>query len=126
MNHRAMRITNRMMDSAPPAKQNLGNTLKFFVTYQGKSIVSKDKRELAKWTKSQLLELGPTFIKMGQFVSTRSDIFDKEVIEELRTLQDRALPFPGETAKAIITEELGRPFHEVFKDFKEVDRKSVV
>lgn len=106
--------------STKPSKQNLNNTLKFLLSYQGKSMTLRDKSLLAQWTKSQLIELGPTFIKMGQFVSTRSDIFDKEVIEAMQTLQDRAPPFPADDAKQIISEELGKPFDEVFCDFDEV------
>ena len=78
MNHALLKRLNRVdtnLVSTKPSKQNLNNTLKFLLSYQGKSMTLRDKSLLAQWTKSQLIELGPTFIKMGQFVSTRSDIF---------------------------------------------------
>ena len=56
---------------------------------------------------------------MGQFVSTRSDIFDKEIINELQTLQDKAPPFSAADAKRIISRELKRPYDEVFTNFKD-------
>ena len=103
-----------------PSKHNVKNTLKFLISYQGKALILRDKKKLAQWTKSQMLELGPTFIKIGQFVSTRSDIFDQEMIEELQTLQDKAPSFSIDEAKNIISEELGCPFEEVFSDFDSV------
>lgn len=107
-------------NSSPPNKSNIGNTLKFFASYQTKAFTLKNKpQELAQWTKEQLIELGPTFIKIGQFVSTRSDIFDKTMIEELKTLQDRAPPFDAYIAKEIISRELGKPYDDVFVDFED-------
>jgi aarF domain-containing kinase len=102
---------------SPPTKKNVLNTIKFLIEYQSRSLLTKDKKKVAKWTKNKLLELGPTFIKMGQFVSTRTDIFEKEIIDELKTLQDKTPSFPAYMAKEIITSELGRPYQEVFIDF---------
>lgn len=104
--------------SIAPKKRNVGNTLKFLVNLQIKSLTVGDKIDLAKWTKESLLELGPTYIKIGQFVSTRTDIFDKEMIDELKTLQDQAPPFSSEEAKQIISEDLGCAFDDVFSDFQ--------
>jgi predicted unusual protein kinase regulating ubiquinone biosynthesis (AarF/ABC1/UbiB family) len=100
-----------------PQKNNVINTVKFLISYQVKNIVKTPPGELALWTKDKLIELGPTFIKIGQFVSTRSDIFDKEVIKELKSLQDKAPPFPAKIAKEIISKELGRDYKEVFEEF---------
>lgn len=87
-----VRVVSR--DPVKPNKTNVSSMIKFALSYQTKSIVMKNnKRELAKWTKQELIELGPTFIKIGQFVSTRSDLFDKEVIKELTTLQDNTPSF---------------------------------
>ncbi len=67
-----------------------------------------------------LEELGPTFIKFGQALSTRPDLVGEEVAADLSDLQDRLPPFPAEEARRIITEELGRPVEELFQAFDDV------
>ena len=64
-----------------------------------------------------LEELGPTFVKFGQIMSTRPDMIPHELIPELEKLQDRVPPFSTEEAKQIIEEELGSPVGAIFKDF---------
>lgn len=51
-----------------------------------------DKRYLGQWTKEKLISMGPTFIKIGQFMSTRSDVFGEEITNELKELQDNVSP----------------------------------
>ena len=65
-------------------------------------------------------ELGPTFVKMGQVLSTRPDLIPIEMVEELAKLQDDVSPFPFPQAKIIIEEELQAPLEEVFAAFEEV------
>lgn len=62
-------------------------------------------------------ELGPTFIKLGQVLSTRPDIIPMETLSELRTLQDSVPPFDTTQAKTIIAEDLGQPVSELFAWF---------
>ncbi len=62
-------------------------------------------------------ELGPTFIKLGQILSTRGDLLPAEYLEELAKLQDGAPPVPVEAVRQILFEELGRPVDEVFAHF---------
>jgi ubiquinone biosynthesis protein len=62
-------------------------------------------------------ELGPTFIKFGQALSTRSDLLPPEVIAQLTLLQDNVPPLPPGTAEQAIEEALGHPVGEVFLDF---------
>jgi ubiquinone biosynthesis protein len=64
-------------------------------------------------------ELGPTFVKFGQIVSSRRDLVTDEYYVELCKLQTQVPPFPAADAKAIIAEELGRPISEVFKRFQD-------
>ncbi|HUV91847.1 MAG TPA: AarF/ABC1/UbiB kinase family protein [Anaerolineales bacterium] len=61
-----------------------------------------------------LEELGPTFIKMGQILSTRADLLPPDVIDELRLLQDRVPPGPWEPIRELIELELGAPIQELF------------
>jgi len=71
----------------------------------------------AKWLVRQLLELGPTFIKIGQFLSTRVDILPPEYLKELSELQDKVPAFPVSEAIAVIETELGRSLHSIFLEF---------
>lgn len=63
-------------------------------------------------------ELGPTFIKLGQILSTRGDLLPAPYRKELAKLQDSAPPVPGDRIRAIIEEEFGRPIGEVFATFQ--------
>jgi ubiquinone biosynthesis protein len=64
-----------------------------------------------------LEELGPTFVKLGQVLSTRSDLLPPEYLQELVKLQDAAPPLPPGLAGSVIEEELGRTLSEVFASF---------
>ncbi|MFH1097139.1 MAG: 2-polyprenylphenol 6-hydroxylase [Candidatus Desantisbacteria bacterium] len=64
-------------------------------------------------------ELGPTFIKFGQILSTRPDIVPAEYIKEFEKLQDDIHPFPFEDVRAIIKKELHLEIEDLFKEFSE-------
>lgn len=64
-----------------------------------------------------LQELGPIFVKFGQILSTRRDLVPPDVAEELALLQDRVLPFDGETARAIVENALQMPVSQAFATF---------
>ena len=64
--------------------------------------------------RSSFEELGPSFIKVGQLLSTREDIFDPALIQELKKLQDKAKPISFDTAKSVITNSIGKDFDEIF------------
>ncbi|PNW79848.1 hypothetical protein CHLRE_08g369150v5 [Chlamydomonas reinhardtii] len=76
-------------------------------------------RGLAKYLLNSVLQLGPTFIKIGQLSSTRSDLLPGEFVEELSTLQDRVPAFSASKAIAIIEKDLGRPVSKLFASFDE-------
>ncbi|MDX1528833.1 MAG: AarF/UbiB family protein, partial [Gammaproteobacteria bacterium] len=63
-----------------------------------------------------LEELGPTFVKLGQMLSTREDLFDRPWIEQFERLQSQASPLPFEKLLPQIEQTLGRPPQEVFDD----------
>ena len=65
-----------------------------------------------------LEELGPSFIKLGQLMSTRADIFPPEYIEELSKLQDSVPPVPFEAIRAVLEREFKRPLADIFKSFE--------
>lgn len=66
-----------------------------------------------------LQEAGPSFIKLGQAMSTRSDLFGEQITEDLSELQDRLPPFSGAEARAIIEAELGAPVDSLFPQFED-------
>ena len=78
--------------------------------------ISKVKVEAATFIRDGLLRLGPTFVKLGQVVSTRTDVLPKEYTDVLKTLQDDVPGFSGKRAKEIISKELGKPCDQVFKN----------
>jgi ubiquinone biosynthesis protein len=70
--------------------------------------------------RAMLDELGPTFVKFGQLLSTRPDILPPDIITELRGLQDDVTPFSYEEAASVIQEDLGLPIERVFLEFDPV------
>jgi ubiquinone biosynthesis protein len=64
-------------------------------------------------------ELGPTFVKFGQLLSTRPDVVPPDIIAELRGLQDDVRPFPYADVERTIREELGQPVERLFLEFGE-------
>lgn len=78
---------------------------------------SRQKHRRASWLVARLLELGPTYIKIGQALSTRADLIPLEYVEEFSKLQDRVPPFSSELAILAIETELGQPLENLFYDF---------
>lgn len=73
--------------------------------------------EAAVRLRKTLERLGPTFVKFGQMLATRVDLFSEPFTNELGKLHASVAPFPTEQARVIVEEELGRPIEEVFADF---------
>ncbi|HEY2073332.1 MAG TPA: AarF/UbiB family protein, partial [Gaiellaceae bacterium] len=97
----------------------------FFEAHRLTDLIPGRKTELETMTASArgqhlrevLEELGPTFVKFGQLLSTRPDIVPPDIIAELRALQDDVRPFPFEQAERVIEEELGNSLERLFLDF---------
>ena len=75
-------------------------------------------RRRAKKLVARVAKLGPTFIKLGQLMSARADIFPEPYLMAIGTLQDQAPPDPTDQIIAVIERELGRPVDEVFDEFE--------
>lgn len=78
---------------------------------------SEAKTEIATILTNKLLALGPTFIKLGQLLSTRIDVLPREYINALVLLQDRVPGFSGELAVQVIEDQLGKPVNQIFESF---------
>ncbi len=92
----------------------------------GLQIISSKKREsVEKYNRAErfrliLEELGPTFIKLGQILSTRPDIIPIDIMSELVKLQDNVPPFESKYVRTIIEEELGKSIEDIFNSFDEI------
>ncbi len=75
------------------------------------------RKRRAQWLVNTLLDLGPTFIKIGQALSTRADLLPLEYVEALGQLQDRVPEFSDIQAIALIESELGNSIHALYRDF---------
>ena len=75
------------------------------------------RRKQAIWIRETLLNLGPTFIKVGQFFSTRADLFPSEYVEELSKLQDKVPAFSFEKIEAIIEQDFGKTIPQLYRSF---------
>ncbi|MEH2238186.1 ABC1 kinase family protein [Nostoc sp.] len=78
--------------------------------------IEQNKGKRAIQLRELLTRLGPTFIKVGQALSTRPDLIRKDFLEELIKLQDQLPPFDNAIAYQIIETELDRPIHESFSE----------
>jgi predicted unusual protein kinase regulating ubiquinone biosynthesis (AarF/ABC1/UbiB family) len=76
------------------------------------------QRRQAQKLVNTLISLGPTFIKMGQTISTRVDLLPSAYVEALGQLQDRVPPFATNLAIEIIETELGKPLGEIYREFE--------
>jgi len=75
------------------------------------------RRAIAVWIRETLLDLGPTFIKVGQLFSTRADLFPTEYVEELSKLQDKVPAFSYEQVRTIVEQDLGKSIQTLYHSF---------
>lgn len=81
-----------------------------------RGIQEKNKYKRAKELRELLTQLGPTYIKVGQALSTRPDLVRKDFLEELTKLQDQLPPFDSAIAFQIIEKELERPVRDIYRE----------
>src|ERR671925_1473243 len=101
----------------------------FFDTHGPGALRSRRQHEIpvepdAGSTRGQRLrqmldELGPTFVKFGQLLSTRPDVVPPDIVFELKALQDSVTPFSFEEAEQVIVEDLGLTIEQLFLEFEE-------
>jgi predicted unusual protein kinase regulating ubiquinone biosynthesis (AarF/ABC1/UbiB family) len=90
-----------------------------YVIFRGAEGSAKKQERLRKqavWMRESLIDLGPTFIKIGQALGTRADLLPLEYVKELATLQDQVPAFSTAEAFQIIESELGRTVHECYPE----------
>jgi predicted unusual protein kinase regulating ubiquinone biosynthesis (AarF/ABC1/UbiB family) len=78
---------------------------------------ARRRRAIASWIRETFLDLGPTFIKLGQLFSTRADLFPTEYVEELTKLQDKVPAFSYEQVESIIYSDFGRTIPDLYRSF---------
>ncbi|MFV0387748.1 MAG: ABC1 kinase family protein [Pyrinomonadaceae bacterium] len=87
--------------------------------YLGNELNKEHNQERqALWLKEKIVELGPTFIKLGQSMGTRPDLLPLPFVKELGTLVDDVPPFPNNVAFARIEKELGMKINEFYAEFE--------
>lgn len=86
------------------------------LSYREKDL-ALDQREAPRKLRLAFEELGPSFVKIGQILSTRSDILPAAYIEELSHLQSRVKPMTQEVVTQVLSQELAAPPEKFFKDF---------
>ncbi len=95
-----------------------------YPSFVRKMLLRRQGREYVHMSRPRRLrlaieELGPTFIKLGQMLSTRPDLVPVAYIEELKKLQDGVAPFPSREARSIIARELGQDTGSLFRSFED-------
>ncbi|MBE9229097.1 AarF/ABC1/UbiB kinase family protein [Phormidium sp. LEGE 05292] len=85
-------------------------------TFPNSSLLHKKRR--AEWLKETLVDLGPTFIKIGQALSTRADLLPLEYVKALSELQDKVPQITAEEAISVVESELGKSIYVLFRDFE--------
>lgn len=97
-------------------------TFLFFIWWDQfwQDATSRTRNNRAMWLVRSMLELGPTFIKIGQSLSTRVDLLPPEYINNLAQLQDKVPAFSAKEARDIIELELGKTLYHIYRDFDEI------
>ncbi len=98
------------------ARLNLGRfvPLWIFRKHTDDSAADPQASTIGRRLRQVFEELGPTFVKLGQMLSTRPDLLPADVTEELRLLQDHVPAFDNAVAMNLIAAELGKPISEIF------------
>jgi ubiquinone biosynthesis protein len=114
--------------AARPKQRNLGRLSEiaqvavrhgFGYLVEGRRHTELEGSSRGRHLRDMLDELGPTFVKFGQLLSTRPDVVPPDIVAELRGLQDNVRPFPFSEVELTIQEDLGQPIERLFTEFEE-------
>src|SRR4051812_33454127 len=115
--------------AAKPKQRNIGRLSEiaqvavrhgFGYVVDGRRAEETARTARGRHLREMLDELGPTFVKFGQLLSTRPDIVPPDIVAELRALQDDVRPFPFADIEQTIQEDLGQPIARLFTEFEEI------
>jgi ubiquinone biosynthesis protein len=102
------------------ARMDLARYLPLWVLHRKRSPTGQVETEsLGRRLTRVATELGPTFVKLGQMLTTRPDLVPEDILRELRALQDDVEPFDTAQARAAIENDLGRTVESCFREFAE-------
>jgi len=112
----AMNKTSVGVGGGGGAIKQKARTWRFGCEFLARNALVTDKAALGRWTRDQLIDLGPTFIKLGQIASARSDLYPVEFVRELELLQDAVPPVAFESIIDLVDESAFETFdREPFK-----------
>jgi ubiquinone biosynthesis protein len=83
----------------------------------GRLIERRTAKDGSSRLAAALTRLGPTYVKLGQFLATRPDVVGKEIARDLESLQDKMAPFPQSAAEAAVAAAFGKPLSELYASF---------
>jgi ubiquinone biosynthesis protein len=83
----------------------------------GRLIERRSAKDGSSRLAAALTRLGPTYVKLGQFLATRPDVVGKEIARDLESLQDKMAPFPQTAAETVVVAALNKPLAEVYASF---------
>jgi ubiquinone biosynthesis protein len=83
----------------------------------GRLIARRTAKDGSSRLAAALTRLGPTYVKLGQFLATRPDVVGKEIARDLESLQDKMAPFPQSAAEAAVAAAFGKPLGELYASF---------
>jgi predicted unusual protein kinase regulating ubiquinone biosynthesis (AarF/ABC1/UbiB family) len=106
-----------LLKTAPLIATFLRDRRRWILFGSPRLVSPETERRRAQKLRRKIEQLGPTFIKLSQILSTRADLLPPAYIAELAKLQDRVPPNPAADIKRVIEEDLGKPLHEIFERF---------
>ena len=98
-------------------KTHLFRPIRFLAIFSPTFWLPRSKQSRGVRIRKALEDLGPIYVKFGQTLSTRKDLLPEDIAEELVKLQDRVPPFPYETARDIIEQQMGQSLQDTFAEF---------